>query len=96
MGGEQDWHGGHERDEARIRRIEDALHKLMGRKPLSETRGGVTTVSLKIDEHPDRTQTQAVLRVLGYGDRFGHSRTARWERIWVEVGGPAPVSPPAG
>ncbi|MGW4379509.1 hypothetical protein [Kitasatospora sp. NPDC004531] len=103
MGGEQDWHG--DRDRERVRRIADALHKLTGHRPTQDTRKGVTKISLQVVDRPDRAQTQAVLRVLGYGDRFGHSRTARWERVWVEVGEPrparpeaesAPLSPPTG
>ncbi|MFJ5926082.1 hypothetical protein ACIQF6_26085 [Kitasatospora sp. NPDC092948] len=105
MDGQQGWHG--DRGRQRARRIADALHKLTGIEPLVERdrAGGGTKVSLKVAERPDHTQTLAVLRVLRHGDRFGHSRTARWERVWVVVDAPsaarpdpapAPVSPSAG
>ncbi|KDN81410.1 hypothetical protein [Kitasatospora cheerisanensis] len=82
MGGQQSWHG----DRARARRIADALHKLTGHPPVVDrTRTGATRVSVRVAERADRTQTLAVLRVLGQGDSFGHDRTARWEKVWVEV-----------
>lgn len=80
MGGEPD------RSSERVRRISDALHKLTGRPPVVDrTRTGATRLSVRVVEQPDRTQTLAVLRVLGLGDRFGHSDNARWPHIWVEI-----------
>ncbi|QKW23115.1 hypothetical protein HUT16_32090 [Kitasatospora sp. NA04385] len=70
----------------RVRWIGDALHKLTGTEPtLDRSRAGCTRLSVRVTEQPDRTQTLAVLRILRLGDRFGHTETARWERIWVEV-----------
>ncbi|MEV7215198.1 hypothetical protein AB0O31_19145 [Kitasatospora cineracea] len=70
----------------RVRRISDALHKLTGLPPVvSRTRTGATRLSVRVIEQPDRTQTLAVLRILGLGDRFGHSHNARWPHIWVEI-----------
>ncbi|RAJ46370.1 hypothetical protein K353_00748 [Kitasatospora sp. SolWspMP-SS2h] len=76
----------------RVSRVADALHKLTGRPPVVDrTRTGATRLSVGVGEHPDRTQTLAVLRVLSLGDRFGHSDNARWERVWVEIADDTPA-----
>ena len=82
----------------RVRMITDALHKLTGHQPLVERPHGLgaTRISVRVTEQPDATQTVAVLRVLRLGDRFGHSESARWERIWAEVSdraAPRPAPP---
>ncbi|MEV4557748.1 hypothetical protein AB0K51_12200 [Kitasatospora sp. NPDC049285] len=84
MGAEPGWHG----DRLRARRIADALHKLTGRQPaVAWIRDGGTRVTVRVAEPPDAARTLAVLRLLDLGDRFGHSDSARWERLWVEVSG---------
>ncbi|GLW56781.1 hypothetical protein [Kitasatospora phosalacinea] len=71
---------------ARVRLIADALHKLTGRPPVVDrTRHGATRLSVRVTEQPDQTQTLAMLRVLALGDRYGHTETARWQRVWVEI-----------
>ncbi|RKE22851.1 hypothetical protein [Streptomyces sp. TLI_171] len=87
MDGRTGWHG----DRDRARRIADALHRLTGRPPVAHrTRTGATRLFVRVTEQPDDAQALALLRVLGLGDRFGHSDTARWERLWVEIAAPPP------
>nr|WP_237419120.1 hypothetical protein [Kitasatospora sp. SID7827] len=62
---------------------------MTGRRPLVERRGGDRfRITVRVAAQPDRVVTREVLRVLGAGDRYGHGSTARWERLWTEVGPP--------
>lgn len=84
MSGRSSWHG--DLGGPRTRRITDALHKLTGRRPSVERSGdGGTRILLRVIEQPDATQTLAVLRILALGDTYGHDRTARWQKLWVDV-----------
>ncbi|MFJ5883018.1 hypothetical protein [Kitasatospora cineracea] len=71
----------------RADRIAAALHRLTGR-PAATTRvrGGALRVTLRIDS-PDVSAESALamIRVLSLGDRYGHSTTGGWERVWAEV-----------
>nr|WP_202523838.1 hypothetical protein [Kitasatospora sp. SID7827] len=71
----------------RAARIGGALHRLTGREPVVEqVGGGAFRVTARVTGLPDEAVAAAVLGVLRTGDRFGHSRTGRWERLWAEVG----------
>jgi hypothetical protein len=47
-------------------------------------------VTLRIDSPEVSAELAlAVIRVLSRGDRYGHSTTGGWERVWAEVDPPA-------
>ncbi|MFF0293134.1 hypothetical protein ACFYST_08085 [Kitasatospora sp. NPDC004614] len=74
--------------EDRAEWIADALQRLLKRPALiKEIEGGGREVTIRIDQDsvPTNAMTLAVIRILGCGDDYGHSKTARWERVWAKV-----------
>ncbi|MFK0195484.1 hypothetical protein [Kitasatospora sp. NPDC090308] len=81
----------------RARWIGGALHRLTGRQPLVRHTGdGGFRITTRITGPEDSALVAAVLRVLGAGDRFGHSKNERWEHLWAEVGPQPEPEPRAG
>ncbi|WP_457031145.1 hypothetical protein [Kitasatospora sp. P5_F3] len=75
-----------EEAKARAREIAKALHLLYGRPPsITWTEEGHLRVSLRLAEQPDGPLTDATLKVLDQGDRFGTVKKLTWLAIWSEV-----------
>ncbi|MGW4381189.1 hypothetical protein [Kitasatospora sp. NPDC004531] len=72
-------------------RIAAALGELGGRPAVTtESRSGGIRVTLRVRDAEGAAGEPEVLRVLGWGDRFGHVNSGRWERVWAEVDEPFP------
>ncbi|MFD8481208.1 hypothetical protein [Kitasatospora sp. NPDC059673] len=71
---------------ARARQLAHALRELTGgQAAITPSRRGGLRVTLRVTAQPDQALAEAVARVLARGDRFGHSRSRRWERLWAEI-----------